>query len=66
MIFMLFFWIALIVGVIYVVRWAIPSTGFNVQNPRLEASAIEVLMRRYASGEIDRQEYEQMRRDILQ
>ena len=55
---MLAFWGALIVGVFLLVR------GLGGGHRRWEDSPMEVLKRRYAKGEITREEYEQMRKDL--
>ena len=55
---MLAFWGALIVGIFLLVR------GLGGGHGRWEDSPMEVLKRRYAKGEITREEYEQMRKDL--
>lgn len=55
------FWIVLIVGFVLLVRWiAVSSRGQSGDQP----SAEEVLKRRYARGEIGKQEYEQKLNDL--
>ncbi len=51
---------ALVVGVVYLVRF------FARQGPRRhdEESALEILQKRYARGEITREQYEEMKRDL--
>lgn len=56
---MLVFWGALIVGAILVVRYLGGVSGSEVRT-----SPLDILKRRYASGEITREQYEQMRRDL--
>ncbi len=60
MLFMVLFWVVLIVGVVLLVRWFLGSSGFT----RGE-SALEILKKRYARGEIDHQEFEEKKRDLL-
>lgn len=55
------FWIVLIAGVVLLVRWM--SRGAGSVGPPAE-SALDVLKRRYASGEIGREEFEQKKRDL--
>jgi putative membrane protein len=52
----------LIGGVILLVRFL---DGGNGTVRRLDSTALEILERRYASGEINREEYLQKRHDIL-
>jgi len=56
---MLLFWGVLLVGLVLAVRHA----GGGGSVPR-ESTALDVLKRRYAAGEITREQYEQMRRDL--
>ena len=56
---MLVFWGALIVGAILVVRHLGGMPGSEVRT-----SPLDILKRRYASGEIMREQYEQMRKDL--
>jgi putative membrane protein len=59
---MLAFWGALIVGVVLLVRWLL--TASSGPGPRSPETALEVLRRRYAAGEISREEYLQMRQEL--
>lgn len=56
---MLVFWGALIVGAILVVRHLGGMPGSDVRT-----SPLDILKRRYASGEITREQYEQTRKDL--
>jgi len=60
---MLLFWALLIVGVIVLLRWLATGPGRRAP-PSGGASALEILAQRYARGEIDREEFEQKRRDL--
>ena len=62
-IFMVVFWVAVIVGVILLIRWLVISSGPS--RPKAEDSALEILKRRYAMGEIDKEEFEEKRRELL-
>jgi putative membrane protein len=59
--FMLLFWGLIIVGLVLLVRWlwerGHPATGAD--------APLEILKRRYARGEIAKEEYDQMRRDLV-
>ncbi len=59
MLFLVLFWVFVIAGVIYLVRWFI-GQGI-VSRPE---SSLEILKKRYARGEISKQEFEDMRRDL--
>ena len=55
---MLTFWGALIVGIILLVR------SIGVGGAPLSHTPLDTLKRRYAAGEITREQYEQMRKDL--
>lgn len=57
---MLVFWGALIVGAVVVVR----LIGGGLPRRDIRTSPLDILKRRYASGEITREQYEQMRKDL--
>ena len=61
-IFMLVFWLVVIVGAIALVRWltARGDAGGGAERRR----PLEIAQERYARGEISREEYEQLRRDL--
>jgi putative membrane protein len=60
-IFMLIFWGLIVFGVILLIRWLIGIT----KAVRSEESALDILKKRYARGEIDKDEFEQKKKDIL-
>ncbi len=60
MLFMALFWVALIVGIVLVVKWLMGQGGAS-----REDSALDILKKRYARGEINKQEFEECKRDLL-
>ncbi|MCG6870255.1 MAG: SHOCT domain-containing protein [Gammaproteobacteria bacterium] len=60
--FMWLFWILLIVLAVWAVRAMTSNTN---QAGRRGGTALEILEERYARGEIDREEYEEKRRDLI-
>ncbi len=55
-------WALILAALILLVRWLWFQRG---PAARGEDSALEILRRRYARGEITREEFENMRRDLL-
>ncbi len=56
---MVLFWVAIILLVVWAVRG-----GFSSSRPSEHESAVEILKRRYAAGEISQAEYEQARKAV--
>lgn len=61
-IFMLIFWGAVVFGVVALIRWVIMRSSGSQDGPRRTPQ--EILQERYVRGEITREQYEQMRKDI--
>lgn len=59
-IFMVVFWILVILGIVYLVRLAIGTKGEG-----REETAIEILKKRYAKGEISKEEFEEKKKELL-
>ncbi len=63
---MILFWVFVVILIAWVVRrpyhYSGPSAGPNPQSSR---SALDVLNERYAKGEINKQEYDQKKKDIM-
>ena len=65
MIFMMIFWILLIVGMIFLIKWLIQSTRHDKAGVSDSGRAFEILKERYARGEIDKDEFESKKKDLL-
>lgn len=62
---MLTFWVLILGLVFWIIRsFTGGSEGSNPQSSRTWRTPLEILQGRYASGEISREEYETMRRDL--
>jgi putative membrane protein len=62
MIAMLVFWVLVIVAIVYLIRWLAVSSRAGGREGRPEYSALEILKKRYARGEIDKEEFEEKRK----
>lgn len=60
---MIAFWIAVIVGIIFLIRWVVLSTDRRHET-RSGDSALEILRNRYARGEINKEEFEEKKKDL--
>ncbi|MEW6376066.1 MAG: SHOCT domain-containing protein [Thermodesulfobacteriota bacterium] len=60
-IFMIIFWGLIVVGIIFLIRWVVGMT----KGVRGEESAFDILKKRYARGEINREEFEEKKKDLL-
>jgi putative membrane protein len=56
---MLLFWVLVILGIVALVRWLTGGAG-----PGAGGRALEILKERYAKGELTREQYEQMRKEL--
>jgi putative membrane protein len=63
-IFMLLFWALVIAGGVALVRWL--GTCDKGGGDTRRGTPLDILQERYARGEIEREEYEQKRRDLGQ
>ena len=62
-IFMIVFWILIIAGIVLLIRWLIEQS--RPSGAHKEDSALEILKKRYARGEISKEEFEEKKKDIL-
>ena len=63
-IFMIVFWILILVGLVLVIRWLFQSGSKKGDSDQRGSRAIDILKERYARGEIDKTQFEGMKRDL--
>ncbi len=59
---MLLFWILIIVGAALIIRWLVTETGSR--SAAAGDTTLDILKRRYAKGEITKDQFEAMKRDL--
>ena len=63
-IFMMIFWVLILVGLIFLIKWLIQTTGRVKSDSGNNNRAIEILKERYARGEIDTAEFNEKKKVI--
>ena len=58
----LLLWILVILGIVVLVKWLLEREKKPSESGE---GALDILKRRYAKGEIDKEEFEQKKRDLL-
>jgi putative membrane protein len=61
---MIVFWILIIVGLVFLIKWLIQSTDRDKTTGSGGNRALDILKERYARGEIDKEEFEIKRKDL--
>jgi len=56
------FWIALIIAGFFLIRGNLSG---NSSNQKTDQSALEILKQRYARGEISKDEFDRMKKDLI-
>ncbi len=59
--FMVLFWVAVIAGIVYFVRWLVGKD----REISKEKTALEILKERYAKGDISKEEFEEKKKDLI-
>jgi len=61
---MVIFLILVIVAIIFLIRWLVVSSRAGSHGRKPEETALEILKKKYARGEINREEFEEKKRDL--
>ena len=62
---MVLFWIILIAGAVWLIKMIFSGTPTRPgEDPGKNENAIDILNKRYARGELDREDYERMKADL--
>jgi len=57
----LIFWILILVGIVLLIKYLWESVGTKSE----QESALEILKKKYARGEINKEEFEEKKKDLL-
>jgi len=63
-IFMIVFWILIVVGLVFLIKWLVQATAKGGSIGQSGSRAMDILKERYARGEIDKAQFEDMKRDL--
>jgi putative membrane protein len=64
-VFMIIFWGLIIVGLIFLVKWLAGLSRSRISYNKDRDSALQILRERYARGEINKEEFEQKKKDLM-
>ncbi len=57
--------VILVIGMIYVLKWFLPQINNQQQSKSIGSEdSLEILKKRYANGEINKQVFEDMKKDL--
>ena len=62
--FMMIFWVLIVVLIVLLIRRLLSSGPTRTASPLQEDSALEILKKRYARSEIDKEEFEAKKKDL--
>jgi putative membrane protein len=60
-IFMAIFWVLVIVGIVYLIKLAAGRSGKEEK----EANVLDILKKRYARGEVTKEEFDRIKDDLM-
>lgn len=61
---MIVFWVLVIVGLVFLIRWLAASTKGETRGASTGESPLDILKKRYARGEINKEEFEEKKKDL--
>ena len=64
MIFGFIFFVAIVIGVILLIVWLVKISGYSVTD-KTSTHSLEILKERYAKGELTKEQYENMKKELI-
>ena len=64
MIFGFIFFVAIVIGVILLIVWLVKRSGYSVTD-KTSTHSLEILKERYAKGELTKEQYENMKKELI-
>ena len=64
MIFGFIFFVAIVIGVILLIVWLVRRTGYNITD-KTSTHSLEILKERYAKGELTKEQYDNMKKELI-
>jgi putative membrane protein len=61
---MFIFWVLIIIGLVFLIKWLMQSTKKAPESTHSSSRALDILKERYAKGEINKEEFEEKKRDL--
>jgi len=59
--FMVIFWVLVVIGIVYLIKLILGSTKVEGKTE----TALDILKKRYAKGEISKEEFEEKKKDLV-
>ena len=64
MIFGFIFFVAIVIGVILLIIWLVRRPGYNITD-KTSTHSLDILKERYAKGELTKEQYENMKKELV-
>jgi len=64
MIFGFIFFVVIVIGIILLIVWLVRRSGYNVAD-KTSMHSLEILKERYAKGELTKEQYENMKKELV-
>ncbi|MHB1275029.1 MAG: SHOCT domain-containing protein [Candidatus Humimicrobiaceae bacterium] len=65
MIFGFIFFILVVIGIIFLIVWLVKRSNYPGVENRTESKSLEILKERYAKGELTKEQYESMKKELI-